>query len=59
MTKANEPTPASALPEDAILIPTEDMSEDQIDEVADEMAAALFSKIDAWRAKHGLPPLAD
>jgi hypothetical protein len=59
MTKAHEPIPASALPEDAILIPTEGMTPEQLDAVADGMVAALLPGINKWRAANGLPPLTD
>ncbi len=59
MTKANEPTPAAALPEDAILVPTEGMSLEELDEVAVQMAAAFLPKINEWRVKNGYPPLTD
>lgn len=57
MTTANERTPASALPEDAILVPTEGMTTEQLDAVAEQMAAALLGPINQWRKKNGLPPL--
>lgn len=60
MMAKNEPTqPASAVPEDAILIPTEGMTLEQLDEVAVQMAAAFLPKINEWRVRNGFPPLTD
>ncbi len=60
MTNPREPArPPSALPEDAILVPTEGMTLEQLDEVAVQMAAAFLPKINEWRVKNGLPPLTD
>lgn len=58
MAKANEPT-RTALPEDAILAPTEGMTLEQLDVVAVQMVAAFLPRMNEWREKNGLPPLTD
>ncbi len=48
--------PDGALPEDAILVPTEGMTPEQLDGAADQMAAALLPKVNEWRLKNGFAP---
>ena len=60
MANPTEPArPSSALPEDAILVPTEGMTLEELDEVAVQTTAAFLPKINEWRVKNGLPPLTD
>ena len=60
MTNPNGPAwTSSALPEEAILVPTEGMTLEELDEVAVQMAAALLPKVNAWRVENGYPPLTD
>ena len=60
MTDAQRPQgPTSSLPEDAIIVPTEGATPEQLDKIAAEMSAALLPKINAWRVKNGYPPLTD
>ena len=57
-TERKDQEPSKVRP-DIVLIPTEGMTPDDIDAVADEMVAALLPAINAWREKNGLPPLAE
>lgn len=59
MVDASAQNPKSVLPEDAILVPTEGMSLEQLYAVGDSLTAALIPLVNEWRVANGLPLLED